>query len=296
MPNTSTDAPWKFYCLLCKTWFLVSTCPCLTASTNWRGTETFHSAGPSSPPQQESLNICAFSDPIKSPWLLKFLQSPFFNSTPQPQLYGIPNAVFDSLQLLFTPLLLSPTSPFARTLAQSPNERYDIGVVYNWNAPFSTLYTAVPHENWPRKPDGTLHPSFSDDERTYPWRWYTLDLYSVTHIRNFWNHKFLDPGISSLFGESSYTNMAKGLAMVGYTPSFWGGMLRDPETTLDGLVQRKWYGHYACVHPWPKRGGEFRDKMCCAEDYDVADPLVRSSFLFLFFLCPLCVCLYNLQQ
>jgi hypothetical protein len=223
---------------------------------------------------QKSLNVAQFSDSAAAPWMLMLLSSPFFNYGSEK--FGTPNRRFDTLQLTFSYLLLSPLSPYAKHIENS-KDRYDIKRVYNWGENFSTLYkvaTAEQLESLEKGRKGRRQgPSFGD-------RIYDLDMYSLLHIRNFWHHNLLDSTSRAqeddfgLEGEALYRSMMKGVTKFGHSPSGWTASLRDLPTAEEPARRIKWYGTYCCIHPWPKKDKMLEERQSCADKWSKVDAMV----------------------
>jgi hypothetical protein len=225
---------------------------------------------------QKSLNVARFSDSASSPWMLMLLSSPFFNYGSEK--FGTPNRRFDTLQLTFSYLVLSPISPYAKYIENS-KDRYDIKRVYNWGEKFSTLYKMATAEQLESLEKGwkgrRQYPAFGD-------RVYDLDMYSILHIRNFWHHHLLDSTSKAqeedfgLEGERLYRAMMRRATKSGHSPSTWTAALRDTSMADEPTRRYKWYGTYGCIHPWPKKDKVLEERQSCADKWEKVDAMVST--------------------
>ena len=225
-----------------------------------------------------SRNFQADEHSTKAEWLRIFLSSPLFNTFCYR--YGESHMLFDSLQLTFSYLLLSPAHPMAHAIETS-RDNYDIEKVYNWNQEFTTVCTLqTEHSNRAARRLELLR-QMALVPGPSPWPTYKLDLHGLLHVRNFWHRHLLDDGHElhdkTGFGEITYFTMANGLADLGHIPGKWTTRLRQWTTRSLGARAGKWIGHYSCIHgPWPKTRKDLVDRESCAEDWDKVDPLVRN--------------------
>ena len=248
----------------------------VTGRTDVGATEAYNPPPSSLSYPSTSLNIQAFADPAKSHWMVVFLSSPFYNDGYKQ--YGESNLLFDALQLTFSYLLLSPTAPMAHKI-HNGRDKYDMVKVYNWNKDFRTLYASADATNLDASPG---EPDIG--EAVSAQKEYTLDLNTLLHIRNFWHRHLLDETrsllSSTIFGERTYSIMAKALADLGHSPRAWKTPLPAWHNTMEDARVGNWYGHYSCLHrPWPKTRRDLEDRQSCAEDWDKIDAMVR-NYLF----------------
>lgn len=229
-------------------------------------------------PAATSRNFQADSHPTKAEWLRIFLSSPLFNTFCHR--YGESHVLFDSLQLTFSYLLLSPAHSMAHAIETS-RDNYDIEKVYNWNQEFTNVCTLHTDQSYSGARRSKLLRQIAYEPLLCLWPIFKLDMHSLLHIRNFWHRQLLDNGHElhdkTGFGESTYSTMANGLADLGHVPGPWATRLRQWTTRSDGARSGKWIGHYSCLHgPWPKTRKDLVDRESCAEDWDKVDPLVRN--------------------
>lgn len=207
---------------------------------------------------QISPNILAFSDAMKSEWMVHFLATRLFARDHQHPYGRLPNnKLFDVLQVAFSYLVLN-RSPMAFQVGCDKTD-YDLARVYNWNQPLSLLFRYVPED-----PSNPLEWSVTYDLH------FTLDINTLVHIRNFW-HRHLTEA-KAIGGEETFANMAAGLAKMGISPKPWTQPLQQPSK-----LQKRWYGHYSCIYPWPKSRRQLDEKESEAEVWDTVDPLVGVS-------------------
>ncbi|KAL2427001.1 hypothetical protein ABEF95_006400 [Exophiala dermatitidis] len=225
-----------------------------------------------------SRNLATLSSPANSPYMVTFLSSFLFPKVGSR--YGQPDPLFDAIQLVFSYLILSPDSKIA-DVVHSSRDNYDITVVYNWGKSFSTLFRRVPEKaglQSGRLRRNSMFPNLKSRRLiTAPKVTYELDTHALLHIRNFWHRHLIESGGQAsltqvqmgLFGENTYAKMANGLSRAGITPKAWDKQLQD------GLpdIATKWYGHWSCLHPWPKKKQALEEMQTCAEDWETADPL-----------------------
>ncbi|KAL2427024.1 hypothetical protein ABEF95_006977 [Exophiala dermatitidis] len=225
-----------------------------------------------------SRNLVALSSPATSPYMVTFLSSFLFPKVGSR--YGQPDPLFDAVQLVLSYLILSPDSKIAHVVPSS-RDNYDITVVYNWGKSFSTLFRRVPEKaglQLGRLRRNNMFPNLKSRRLiTAPNVKYELDTHALLHIRNFWHRHLIESGGQAsltqvqmgVFGENTYAKMAKDLRRAGITPKAWDKQLQD------GLpdIATKWYGHWSCLHPWPKKKQSQEEMQTCAEDWENADPL-----------------------
>ena len=218
-----------------------------------------------------SRNLAAFSVITTSPWMAKFLSSPFFDWKNDKSTCGEPNELFDALQVVLSHLVLNPRSPFALEIPTSRGD-YDIAKVYLWNTSFETIYRGAPESHRPARvsptPSVVLFPKLGSNSPE-PEPEMQLDMHSLLHIRNFWRRHFTEE-------DATYYNMAETLTTIGRGPQKWDHALQEPL-----MLNTKWVGHYSCLHKWPKKIEDFEDKQSCAEDWPDhgIDPLVCEKLL-----------------
>lgn len=214
-----------------------------------------------------------------------FLSTALFPSTRKCR-FGQPHPLFDALQVCLSHLLLSPTSATARAV-DSSRGNYNLLQVYNWNQAFDTLYRRVPHpKDEKKKPDPWLKrkkfPKLRDRSSAASERpefVFELDMHALLHIRNFWHRHFIDDtrgsseSTSRWIGEDTYAKMAKTLCEMGITPKKWDKPLKSEPLSIPS----EWYGHYSCLHPWPKSIRDLEERQTCAEDWNSVDPLVSHT-------------------
>ena len=208
-----------------------------------------------------SPNILAFSDAMKSEWMVHFLATRLFARDYQHPYGRLPNnKLFDVLQVVFSYLVLN-RSPMAFQVGSDKTD-YDLAVVYNWDHPLSLLFRDLPFRDW-NAPVGA--------KGFIPIKWlFKLDINSLVHIRNFWHRHLTESKVMG--GEETFVNMAAGLAEVGISPKSWTQPLQQPSK-----LQTRWYGHYSCIYPWPKTRKQLEEKESEAEVWDTVDPLVGLS-------------------
>lgn len=144
---------------------------------------------------------------------------------------------------------------------------YDLVRVYHFNQPLEALLKLVPAGpqtsilRSPRFPN--LRKTFSPSSAPS----YELNMHKLLHIRNFWQRHLVDN--TQAVNEHTYSSMAKALLAHGKMPRKWEHPLQEriPITT-------EWYGHYSCLHPWPKTREDIEERQTCAEDWSRIDPMV----------------------
>jgi len=205
-----------------------------------------------------------------------FLSSPLFAQLRLK--YGKPHPLFDTLQVLFSHLLLNHQSRMAHHISSS-RDNYDLVQVYNWNQPFTALYIRLPDEEQetPSPPPfkSSLFPKLRSPSPKPPAVKYDLDMHTLLHIRNFWHRHLIDDTSGnflnqSTMGENTYAAMAKGLVKLKHAPRKWN----KPLLVADSDISQVWYGHYSCIHPWPKKREDLDERQSCAEDWASIDPMV----------------------
>lgn len=189
--------------------------------------------------------------------------------------YGQSHALFDAIQVALSHLLLSPASEMAHAV-QSSRHRYDMALVYNWGNPLTMIYRQLPRAEVPPVP-AQGRSVFPNLVRRGQGPKYEVDTYALLHVRNFWHRHLIESDYGTQFpyssvNERTYASMANLLCDAGITPRRWDQML------VQGLPQvaNEWYGHYSCIHPWPKRRQDLAVVQTDAEDWSSAHPLVSS--------------------
>lgn len=197
--------------------------------------------------------------------------------------FGQAHPLFDALQVCLSHLLLSPASKMAHAV-DSSRTNYSLLRVYNWNQMFNTLYRRVEHPKEDRKrPASWLRqkkfPKLRDRNPATPRSQFKLDMHALLHIRNFWHRHVIDDTrgfsqpASHWIGENTYAKMVKSLCEMGITPRKWDLPLNSEHFPIPS----EWYGHYSCLHPWPKTVRDMEERQTCAEDWTSVDPLVSES-------------------
>lgn len=197
--------------------------------------------------------------------------------------FGQPHPLFDALQVCLSHLLLSPTSKMAHAVDTS-RANYSLVQVYNWNQAFATLYRRIrlneekkPSNPWLKK---KKFPKLKSRAPQPPKFRFELDMHALLHVRNFWHRHFIDDtrGFSQQpnarwIGEDTYAKMVKSLSGMGITPKKWD----MPLNSEGGFpISSEWYGHYSCLHPWPKTLRDMEERQTCAEDWSSVDPMVSA--------------------
>ena len=94
------------------------------------------------------------------------------------------------------------------------------------------------------------------------------------------------PKASLLVDFDQRTNRATATRRV---PGPWTqGPLSD-DVANQPRLQRKWWGHYSCMYPWPKKLEQLEERQSCAETWSEIDPMVRcvlQNFRWLLYLFP----------
>lgn len=197
----------------------------------------------------------------------------------------------------------------------SNRTHYDLARAYCWNQPLETVFRKTNSQivNTEDEEDTNLDSQVSArfPNLRLPLKGkrlkkdrpkYELDMNTLLHIRNFWHRHLIDDSTgfgevnhksmyvaSDLVGENTYAAMVRKLVRVhsffdeqgiSVTPGPWRGILKDAWTADEAdrrkqRIARKWFGHYSCVHPWPKRRDRLEEQQSCAEDWSEVDPLVR---------------------
>ncbi|KAK5943173.1 hypothetical protein PMZ80_004179 [Knufia obscura] len=228
--------------------------------------ETYNRHKPYLPPPTFSKNLAAMSSPSTSPWILKFMGSALYDN--EKTKFGRPHMLFDTLQVTLSHLVLSQRSPVLINLPSS-RDNYDLARVYNYNKPLVMLLERLPDdaENVQKPFKSKRFPNLRSPTPEPVKPRFKLDMHTLLHIRNFWQRHFADDvqGI----GENTYASMARSLVALGKTPRKWDCALQEQL-----LVSAKWYGHYSCLHPWPKSRQDLEERQSCAEDWKHIDPMV----------------------
>lgn len=182
--------------------------------------------------------------------------------------YGRPHLLFDTLQIILSHLVLSQRSPVLLSI-QSSRDNYDLARVYNYNKPLvmllERLYCEPEKSQTQFKSTRSRKLRSSTPEPAKPR--YKLDVHTLLHIRNFWQRHSADDvqGI----GENTYASMARSLVALGKTPQKWDHPLQEQIPLFT-----KWYGHYSCLHPWPRSRQDLEERQSCAEDWKHIDPMM----------------------
>jgi len=228
--------------------------------------ETYNTQKPRLAPPTLSKNLTAMSSPSTSPWILKLMGCALYQN--EKTKHGRPHMLFDMLQVTLSHLVLSQRSPVLLSLPSS-RDNYDLARVYNYNKPLGLLL-----ERREDEPEHTKalrktkrRARLETPPRVPKKMRYKTDMHALLHIRNFWQRHFADDvqGI----GENTYASMARSLVALGKTPQKWDRPLQEQVP-----VHTKWYGHYSCLHPWPKSRQDLEERQSCAEDWKHIDPMV----------------------
>ena len=228
--------------------------------------ETYNKALPWHVNPNSSPNVAAFSDAMKSTWMVHFLSTPLFGRD-KTQPYGRPDRLFDALQIVFSYIVLS-RSAMAFQVGRDKSD-YDLAMVYNYDQHFALLYARLTDSEEEMKPAPFPQISNLCKQSPTPKTKFKLDMHALLHIRNFW-HRHLTEN-KAMGGEETYAALAAGLAKFGITPKAWTQPLQVPNK-----LETHWYGNYSCVYPWPKTSKLLREKESEAEVWDTVDPLVGS--------------------
>ena len=228
--------------------------------------ETYNKHKPHLPPPTFSKNLTAMASPSTSPWVLKLMGCALYEN--EKTKHGRPHMLFDTLQVTLSPLVLSQRSPVLLSLPSS-RDNYDLARVYNYNRPLVTLLERLKDEPEDvcalrkSRRSAQLESPHPESGKTR----YKVDMHTLLHIRNFWQRHFADDvqGI----GENTYASMARSLVALGKTPQKWDRPLQEQVP-----LHTKWYGHYSCLHPWPKSRQDLEERQSCAEDWKHIDPMV----------------------
>lgn len=175
----------------------------------------------------------------------EFLSSPFFAYGTAS--YGKPNRLFAALQLVFSHLVLHPSSAFSATVRTS-RDNYDLRIIYLYDVPLRTIY----------------HLQASQLEDVGPQhREMRVDLNALLHIRNFW-HGHLAYEATSMYSNAvpTYGKMARTLVKLKHAPNRWDGPIHIPPE-----FQARWFGHYSCTHTAPRKLTDIEEHQTCAEDW-----------------------------
>ena len=124
-------------------------------------------------------------------------------------------------------------------------DSYDLSVVYLHNQPLKPIY----------------HKEQYSDEGTHPK--VTLDVHTLLHILNFW-HGHLASVINSVYSDAipTYGEMALSLLKRGFAPRQWDRPLQEALN-----LEPRWFGHYSCTHPIPRKLCDIEEHQTCAEDW-----------------------------
>lgn len=182
----------------------------------------------------------------------EFLSSPFLAYGTAP--YGKSNRLFAALQITFSHLVLHPKSQFVvqsefAAPVEASRENYDLTIVYLYDTTLKTLYQ--PHIS---PLDGVEHQPRSK----------SLDLDALLHIRNFWQGH-LSSAATSMYDVGAvptYGEMARMLMERNHAPKQWDNPLQKATK-----VSPKWFGHYSCTHPNPRKIIDIEEHQTCAEDW-----------------------------
>lgn len=222
------------------------------------------------------------SNPVEAPWILTFLSIPF-PGIREFRRYGVSHCLFETVQVVLSHLLLSPSSLLARAVTSS-RDNYNIAKVYNFDQHFSMLYTRLPRERpLPKSPmfQSKTFPNLRSPGPALPVPQYKLDTSSLLHIRNFWHRHLIKDHYSmtdyTIISENTFSDMTQTLIRMQKLPQKWDKALNDniPFPT-------QWFGTYSCLHPWPKTRKDLEERQSCAEDWDHVDPMVGSRMSVLF--------------
>lgn len=182
---------------------------------------------------------------MSAPYMEEFLSSPFFAYNDLP--YGKPNGLFAALQLVFSHLVLHPSSDFA-VETKASRDNYDLKIIYLYALPLRTIYYARESQIQDTEPQK---------------RNLKLDLDALLHIRNFWN-SHLAYNTTGLYTNpvTTYGEMARMLVRRNHAPRAWDRAIQESVE-----VQAHWYGHYSCTHPTPRYLTDIEEHQTCAEDW-----------------------------
>lgn len=177
--------------------------------------------------------------------MTKFFSSPFFAH--ETARYGKPNSLFESLQVLFSHLVLHPCCEFAITMPVSRGD-YDLSIVYLFEKGLETIYQ--------RGASSLAHPGHQQ-------MLLKLDLNALLHIRNFW-HSHLVQRQTEKYADAvqTYGEMARSLVKRDHAPRGWNRPIQESLGLLPS-----WFGHYSCTHPAPKKLIDIEEHQSCAEDW-----------------------------
>lgn len=228
--------------------------------------ETYNKHKPHLPLPTFSKNLTALASPSTSPWVLKFMGCALYEN--ERTKYGRPHMLFDTLQVTVSHLVLSQRSPVLLSLPSS-RDNYDLARVYNYNKPLVMLLERLKDEpEDSRALRKSKRSAKLDSPHPEPGKTrYKVDMHALLNIRNFWQRHFADDvqGI----GENTYASMARSLVALGKTPQKWDRPLQEQVP-----LHTKWYGHYSCLHPWPKSRQDLEERQSCAEDWKHIDPVI----------------------
>lgn len=222
------------------------------------------------PPPTFSLNLAAFTSPNE--WMKSLLSAPFFSHGGRGN-FGKPEPLFDALQLTFAFLLFSPRYPLAKIVAFTRSD-YDIARVYNWNAPFQTLFKRLPvPQPHPAFPNLSRLPSIGG-VTVYE---YLLNTNDLLHIRNFFQRHMVHDSMGKHWmgeiPEETFYRSNNKLMELGHIPKPWTAPLQDLDANLDGILNGSWVGFYSTVRGWPEKKRDLLELQTDAFDYSQVDPL-----------------------
>lgn len=175
----------------------------------------------------------------------EFLSSPFFAYGTAS--YGRPNGLFAALQIVFSHLVLHPSSGFAATV-QASRENYDLSIIYLYAVPLKTIY----------------HPQeLPSEDSELQQRNMRLDLDALLHIRNFWQGH-LAYKATGMYADAviTYGEMARVLIERNHAPREWDRAMQESSEVLP-----HWFGHYSCTHTTPRKIQDIEEHQTCAEDW-----------------------------
>ena len=182
----------------------------------------------------------------------EFLSSPFFAYGTAP--YGKSNRLFAALQIIFSHLVLHPASEFAvpsefAAPVRASRDNYDLTIIYLYDATLETVY----------QPQTSRLEGLEPQHRSM-----TLDLDALLHIRNFWQGHFASTAVSmyDVGAVPTYGEMARTLMERSHAPKQWDNPIQQMTK-----ASPKWFGHYSCAHPNPRKIMDIEEHQTCAEDW-----------------------------
>lgn len=184
----------------------------------------------------------------------------------QKRKYGEPNFLFDMLQVSLSHLVLSQSSSALRSIPSS-RDNYDLENVYNYNKPFATLLEVTEDDASKVVQPASSEPPNRTSLVPLKRPQYRVNMHALLHIRNFWQRHFVDDPYG--IGENTYASMVRCLSASGVAPREWDRSLYERIS-----FNTSWYGHYSCVHPWPKSRQNLEEVQSCAADWDSVDPMM----------------------